>query len=854
MQPDLIRRLRLFAVSLEERGSCSPSLVMGDVALAMWLVFSFQTFTNRAIPPFGALLFAGLGAAAVACFFRFSPLRPPGFAARSLGLTVVLTLAFGLTSSLFGPALTLREVLWLALCLGLLLAFFRLLFLSFRSRHQNHPLEVPRWVALGAASVALNWFYYFSGSLGSADAHWYTMMLADYLTQLRAGIFPVWLGQSEFAFNGADSPLRFAPWFQHAGGIVDCLTARSLTFNAVKNAVIVLHGLAGIGTAYICLRDILRRRPGTAALLAAIYAASPGYLAALNAGDQYMTYVTLPFVPVVLNGLWRALTHSQRRGDMLICTGLAGLWLSHAPVALWMTLLSGAVWLVAVIRFRQWTSDARRTVVMALTFAVLGGYPFLSLLSLDLKSSAGLHGAVVAEQVAAHFPANFAPVDPQADRMTTYQVGYAALLAFALALMLWIKKRDPGHGAFIVITAAIALVALPVPLINVLLWTHAPGWLIEVNNIWPTQRLFGPWAAMMLFAYAMVYGDDPLGENRSLTFLLLGIIGLATIWAGREAGKFSQYAVVGLTPASQAAAKIDARNAIMTRFAYASFDLSTAYASHGYMDPHFENRILNASDQTVMFSNANSAAPLVRTEYGSSRIPRLQQTGTLLARPQAGTSLWDLSPALILEPATRYALRLELTSPSTPGTLICTAGSVYREYLLPDSGQGIAPNDAPRSFGSTPTSTHVLSIQSLDSAPVDLKLSFQTPFHAEPGEHAFARYWLFVVELNELPIVLRSIMPYRAQVEVAVPALLETPRMWRPGYRASVNDQPILPARSAQNLVMIPLLPGKSAIELDYAPPSWLLLSYWITIAGWTFVGVTGARRFYHRLWPGRRA
>ena len=69
-------------------------------------------------------------------------------------------------------------------------------------------------------------------------------MLADYLEQLRAGIFPVWIGQTEYAFNGAFFPLRLAPGFQHLGGIVDAITIYSVDYVVVKNLLLPLNAIA----------------------------------------------------------------------------------------------------------------------------------------------------------------------------------------------------------------------------------------------------------------------------------------------------------------------------------------------------------------------------------------------------------------------------------------------------------------------------------------------------------------------------------------------------------------------------------------------------------------------------------
>ena len=55
-------------------------------------------------------------------------------------------------------------------------------------------------------------------------------MLADFVPQLRAGIFPVVVGQTELAFNGAVDPLRVAPslFYHRLAGFLDLVTGRQL--------------------------------------------------------------------------------------------------------------------------------------------------------------------------------------------------------------------------------------------------------------------------------------------------------------------------------------------------------------------------------------------------------------------------------------------------------------------------------------------------------------------------------------------------------------------------------------------------------------------------------------------------
>jgi hypothetical protein len=104
--------------------------------------------------------------------------------------------------------------------------------------------ELPRLLLVAGGGVALMSAFLTPALVGSGDATWYSLMASDFMAQWRAGIFPVFVGQTEFAFNGSVNPLRFAPYFQHFTGVLDLLTGHSLKFVALQNLALVLSVVA----------------------------------------------------------------------------------------------------------------------------------------------------------------------------------------------------------------------------------------------------------------------------------------------------------------------------------------------------------------------------------------------------------------------------------------------------------------------------------------------------------------------------------------------------------------------------------------------------------------------------------
>ncbi len=842
----LVQKARGTVFVWERRGRFSGSLLLGDAAIALWLLFAQRAFLG--LPPASSHT---LGKFAVGTALLALVLQLHAFPGRKFRWLLAKAALLAPAVAVLASALhaTTPAAIWLGGASALALVAFRAAYFAARAAWPTHPLEAARWILLGGAATAVMWPFYRAGSLGSGDAHWYALMLGDFITQLRAGIFPVWAGQSEYAFNGAVSPLRLAPWFQHAGGLIDLVSVHALNFVAIKNATVVLTALANAASAYVCLRLILAQRPGLACVLAALFVASPGVIAPLVSGDQYMTFVAMPFLPVALYGCWRVWTSDDFRARLALAAGLGGLWLSHTPVAMWTTFFAIAACLAKAFARREWAADTRRAFLTSALFVVLGTFPIFSVLAIDNQNHGTANGAVAAEEIARCFPANFLPLNtnPGADPLFSYQTGYAALGAFALAMFLLRAAQPRGAAFFILATWSIALFVLPVPGFSEAFWPHAPDWFMAINNVWPMQRLFGIWTALMLFSFAVIASDDRISRRTWLTSLLLCALCGGSVWSWREAQKLATHARATASDVAGTLLALKPSNVALTRYSWASFAITPAHVSHGYMDPLLENRLLDGTTFAVLTANADRAAPLVRLNPDPVVLPRLIETGTLTA-VQSSPDNYLLEPALPLVPGKRHALRLDFFRPEAKGLLQSFDGLMGRQYILPDSGENIMHAGPPRAFGSLPTSSRVMPLETAVDVPVAVHFRFlgsgakDSHSFATP-RFAFARYWLYTYASDDLAVKIDSLLPYRARTDVARAAWLETPRMWLTGYHAKVNGKPAEVRRSPDNLVMIALPPGSSAIALDYFAPWWLRGVFWICVIGWVAVVTAGIRR-----------
>jgi hypothetical protein len=822
---------------------------LGDAAIAAWLWYALQSFTEHPVLPWARALVPVLAAAALSLAFATHRLgRPLALLLKALGIAAALAALGSIPAVGAWLHLSWRQALWFGVACASLIWLLRSVYFGTLDGHAGQPLEVLRWVLVGAAATLAMTPFYYNGGLGSGDAHWYTVMLGDFLTQLRAGVFPVWVGQSVYAFNGAVSPLRYAPGFQYVGGVLDLLTLRSLDVTALRNAELAIVAIIGAYSAYACIRPILRNAPWTACALAVLWITGPGILAPVMIGDQYMTFMTLPFVPLTLHGCWRLWAIGDRWSRIFIAAGLAGAWLCHSPIALWLTVIAACMYIPVFIRGLKDRRELRLAILTAAVFVILGAEPFVSVLTLDNQIKDHAVGAAAADVVRANFPGNFKPIDPSKPGLQEYQLGFSLLGALLLSVALMARLHPRGAWPFAAASVLIIPFTVPVPWLTHAIWTHLPGWFVTVQNIWPMQRLFLVWSSTIVFTAAIMLGPASLALGKGARAAIAGFLVCAIAWSAHEASRME----MGIYPLR--ATPEDTRlvegpdNVQLSRYAYSSFAYSPSYFSHAYMDPWLENRLLDVHSMEPFVSNADVAGPDPSRAAAASSSAKLEQSGLWMGESITNSEYYRLAPQLSLEPGRHYALRLEFLEPGISGTLQLKSRTMFREYTLPDSGSGIAREGPSHAFGSEPGESHVLPIVVNDDAPA-LLTCFFVARHRTLQNLPFARFWMYSYDRERLPVFVQSWMPYKARVVAPKASYLETPRMWLKGWKANVNGNWTAALKSPENLVMIPVGVGTSHVTLEYFPPLELTLAFWVGALGWTALAVAAAYQLF--LWSG---
>lgn len=686
--------------------------------------------------------------------------------------------------------------------------------------------EAARLGLLAAVAAWLLHPFATSRMYGAGDALWYEHMLADFVIQLRHGIFPIFVGQTEYAFNGAVYPLRVCPMYQHLAGLLDLLTGRTLGFIALQHLTVIVCGVFGIYASYFTLCKMAPGRRWSAAALAILYLSCPGILGAIYTQDLYMTWMTVPLAPLAVYGIVRTFRQDDMASQVWLAAPLAALWWAHTPIALWFTFIAAISQLVRLACVRHSLNPFKRAILGALIFTVLAQYPFVSVAEIRAP---GATNSVVGTLdrpeklmgfVRGVFPAVLKPLSDHARQLSDIQLGYALwlVLAGSLAASLTTRRRDlrlllAGAGFLL-------LLVLPVPWVTAFLWNHIPAAVVRITYYWPMQRFYLIVAALLAAAGQIAFTTFEARKWQA-SAAFAGIIAAACCWSLWESRQFVHAASERTATAAASARLQRPENMLLMDHAYGLFAKVPAYFTNGVVDPRSQARLIS----TV------SGTPLPVTPG------RIIQSGQLIGTIDANPGIVDFSPTLHIAAGRRYELEFSFAREDAVGILQLIGRSLFREYSLPSSGEALA-------FGSAPGNSKQIDLWTSDHSGEDVQIRFiPTLPGANPTEYkAFGSYKLCEVDSGTEPTTVQSLTPFTAEVRTHSGVLLETPRVFMPGYHATVDGHAAVVVPSYEGLASIPVHPGDHTISLSFVAPALLRMSYCTAICAWAAILLLGIK------------
>ena len=652
---------------------------------------------------------------------------------------------------------------------------------------------------------------------GGGDALWYGMMAADVIEQVRAGVFPVFGGQSLYQFNGSLYPIRVAPAFHYLIALVDTLTARSLGAFAVQNLLIVAWGGLAVLTTYGSLAWISSRR-WLAAFGSALFIACPGVISIAYNNDLYMSWTTVPFVPLALAATVRTFDRVTSRTCLVLGASLALLWWGHTPIALWTTGIATVAQLARLfLRRADWRIDVKPLVWGAAAFLQIAAFPLAAAIlyrsepDIDVSSFQAASPGNIVHSLREVFPEVLLPLEQGGRTLASFQLGYS-LWAVLLTSIILAWRTQSSAATRLTLAAAVTFCVLltPWPALAEWLWAAVPGFVRNTTGNWVMNRLYLVLASLVVVGAALVVRTRPaLCSGRAR---LVGSVAAVMLvgWSLIEAHKFSVPSAIQRRAPESARTLLQPENIQITRFAYLVMSQLPDYFSHGVVDPSMEHRFFT-EDGTLLWSNLSAA------RASNPNQPPMDLGRFRPAALQPG--VWEIQHRARLAAGKKYLLTLKVPSAEeTPAVLQVVGESLFREYELPSSG-------LTKSFGSGPQSERSLPVWTSNQAgePLTLRLIPNSPADGKALENWGAELVEFAPDA--LPAVVASWIPYRATVQTTQAGWLETPRSFQTHWTTSLGADRI--RRSPQGLVMVRLDPGDTKFDLTYAPPFTFPLFFW---------------------------
>ncbi len=543
-----------------------------------------------------------------------------------------------------------------------------------------------------------------------------------------------------------------------------------------------------------------------------------------------MSGMAIPWVPVVFAATVRSFSDNRLTPLAVLAGALAALWWAHSPIALWATAIASLGQVVRILVGWRTQSSLTRNILAAAIFTALAAYPILSVFLLRTPGEAIvpyiMDRKALLQVISDSFPSSIEPIHLGAPILSFLQLGYGLWLVLLWCFWAWFSSlRLWAVGVLLGSTAFLLLLLFPIPGIDHFLWFSFPETLVGMTLYWPMQRFYILIAAATVVSAYRILGEYPSQNAPRLRVIYCFLAG-ATIWSACEAAKFIELARRQSDTVAASLRWARPENIAIQRHAYGLFSRRPAYFTHGVVEPRLESRLLDPSSGRVVASDYDA---------GQARPP----TEEFLCRVNSGPGILDLGPPLHLQPGVQYLLTFDFARKETVGVLQMTGPNFFREYTLPQSGES-------KAFGSLPESEKSIAVWTTEAEAETIMLRFiPTGANATPAAFIpFAKYRLEPIDEQSLPVEVSSLMPYRATVRSEKTALLETPRMFVPGYAATVNGLSERVRKSAEGLVVFRVPSGKSHVELRFAGTLPLKGAFWLSAAGWILfvVWLTGAQ------------
>ncbi len=687
------------------------------------------------------------------------------------------------------------------------------------------------------------------GLVGGGDAVWYRHQVADAVEQFRAGVFPVFTGQTHASFNGAIHPHRTAPYLQHFAGLLDLASGRQLDPHTLLGLSAFLSLMGGAAAAYFVAQWLAPNRPWRSALLAWIYVSTPGVAALVYAQDLYMSMMAVPWIPLVFGAAVKCvLPDGGRRASLVLGVSFGALWWAHSPIALWTSLALLVFFAAAAVPVAR-HAEARRGLLRSLlgaaaAFVMVGTYPIVSVLTLRSAGERVVprifdREALLAE-ISGAFPHTVLPLALDKPLLTFMQPGFAVAALWIGAVVLLLRQRERfavGVWALLAVAGGYFLLMVPTSGLTETIWRSLPEFWVSMTNVWPMQRL-----CIVIAGAVLAAGAFALGRLERVPGVLvklgmpLGIVLLG--WTLYQADTVRAQGQRRTQPEDVVARLAFEENVNVSEYCYQQLPRRPGYFIHGVTDPGMEVRIWAEDGSRLVTSNkaaaeASASGPWMPLEFRRTANPGLVELGTPME----------------LRPGKKYLLTFRFERETLRGVLRFKGSRLERVYVLPAAGEE-------KAFGTGPGQEKSLVLWTTQPSGSE---NVQLEFIPEGGQtgllglRSLGEARLSLINPESLPATVTGLVPLALHTRLEHAALVETMRVFIPGWAARVNGKLVPVQRSTEGLVAVPVPAGENDVVVTYRGSLALRAVFWINLVAGVLVMLSVAgflvRFMVRRVW-----
>jgi hypothetical protein len=403
------------------------------------------------------------------------------------------------------------------------------------------------------------------------------------------------------------------------------------------------------------------------------------------------------------------------------------------------------------------------------------------------------------------------------------QLGYAVAAGLVFALISLLRRPHPSAQAFLAARMGLMLALAPVPGFCRLLWYNAPQEIIDVISYAYFLRFVPVTAPFALVAIFLALGRNSSG--RADRWAVLALIGFVP-WATWEHSVVLRRSWQFRESTAQTKKHLIAENRPLSRFHYHLLPYSN-YHNNGVADFRIETRLWFTKP-----GPHNRKGP-EETADEMARVQNAPWFETVVTQDPNYPSWLYLTPKLILAPGERKLVSFAWATEGAPGWLIARGNLFYREYILWEAAGRF-------SFGNQKAHHHTLSFWNSGTEPEAIELVLKregdaanAPFKA--GEK-LVRLRVVDYQPSVAPVEVLSLQPLQLRVRAEHTGTVETFRSWQPGYRVSVDAQPVRAFRSPNGLVAFPVPAGSHLADVRFrGTPELRVAAKWSLLMGGFF-------------------